>query len=136
MLAQGLHVINQVRRAVVAQFTQRRGAPGTALIEDDDSVEIGVKKLPVRGRCARTRAAMEKYYRHPGRIARLLEIHGVYRIEPQGASLIRLNGRVKIGLANVIGIHMKLSIKYLKIKVLSLCLSRVKWYQKSLLLVS
>ena len=48
MPAQRLDVLDQDRRRVAVGLAQGRGAPGAALVEDDDAVGLGVEEAAVR----------------------------------------------------------------------------------------
>ena len=103
VLAQGFDVLDQVRRGVVAQFAERGGASCTALVKNDDAIENRIEKLPVRGGSTRSWATVQKNHRHALRVARLLEIHRVNRVECQCAGLKGLNGGVEV--AGLLGIE-------------------------------
>src|SRR5204863_10018340 len=75
MLAQLLHVSDQMRCGVVAYFAERRRSPGAALIEDHDAVVRRIEEPTVIGGTAGTGSAMEKDDGYTMRIARLFPIH-------------------------------------------------------------
>ena len=97
MLAQQLHVRDQMRRGVVFQFAQRRGAPGATLIENNNAVVLRVEKTPVRGRRTRAGAAMQKHHRLAIGVARHFPIHLMQTVERQDAGIERLDIGIQLG---------------------------------------
>ncbi len=88
--AQPFDVGYQVRRRVVAQLTERRRAPGPALVENDDAVVSRIEETPVRGGGACAGPAVQEQHRHSMRVSRLLPVHGVHAVQLQHASAVGL----------------------------------------------
>src|SRR5262249_56174468 len=93
--AEQLDICDEMVGRVVAHLAQRRRAPGTALIEDDDAPIRRVEEPSVHGRCAGAGTAMQEQQRRAARIARLLPIHRVPRVELEAAGAVRLDRRGK-----------------------------------------
>jgi len=77
MPAQDFDVVDKIGSGVLQQAAERSGAPGTALVEDHHSPELGVEEAPVHRAGARTRAAVEEQDRLAAWVADLLPIHDV-----------------------------------------------------------
>ncbi len=97
MRAQRLDVGDEMRRGVVAQFAQGRGAPGAALVENHDAVMRGIEEAPVSRRGAGAGTAVEKQHRRPARITRLLPVHAVHAVEIEHAGVVGFDFRIKPG---------------------------------------
>ena len=92
-----LHVGDQVPRRVLAQFAQGCRAPGSALVEADEAVVVGVKQSPVVRRPGTPGAAMKEDHRHSVAASALLQANGVQVIDRDHAHIEWLDRRVKIG---------------------------------------
>src|SRR4051812_30643519 len=77
-----------MRGAVIGDLAERRRAAGAALVEDDDAIARRVEETTMGGRRAGTGAAMQEDDRNAARIARLLPIERVPRIDGQGAGRV------------------------------------------------
>ncbi len=92
VLAQALHVRDQFPGGVLDQFGMRRGAPATALIEQDDVVMGRVKETPGIGATARAGASVQENHGFAIRIAALLVVQpmqGTDLQEPAGEGFNR-----------------------------------------------
>ena len=89
--ADALHIGNQMGGAVVQQRARGPAAPAAALVPQNDPGAAGIKKLAVPWHGSAARATMNEQHRQTGRVAALLEIHGVAVLLGQEAVRIRLN---------------------------------------------
>lgn len=90
MLAQALHIGDQMLGRIVGQIADRLRAAATALIENDDAVTLGIEEPAVHGLSARPRPAVQKHHRRAPAVARLLPIEPVTAADGQHAGFIGL----------------------------------------------
>ena len=86
--AQALNVGQQVRGGVVAHLAQGRGLARAALVKQHDAVVGWVKKLPVAGRQARARPAVQKQHRHALGVAAFFPVQRVQGVHGQVAAAV------------------------------------------------
>jgi len=73
----------------------RRALARPSLIEQHDTIGIGIEQPPAVGQTPRPWTAVEKYCRLAVGISRFLEIYFVRGRDRQSANVIRLNRRIE-----------------------------------------
>jgi hypothetical protein len=73
----------------------RRGTSATALIEQNNAVTSGVKKLPMPSFTARAGAAVQKHNRHAVWIAAFFNVKGVYLVHGEEKMPVFVDGGIK-----------------------------------------
>src|SRR5688572_29882309 len=96
MMPQTLEVVDEQRCGVVAQFSERARAAGTALVVDDDAIVRRIKKTAVSGCRPGPRTPMQENDRHALRIAAFLPVHLVNVVEAQKTGAVRLDFGVEL----------------------------------------
>ena len=91
LLAQALHVVDQVGGGVVFDMAGRRAAPAAALVEQHCAPAQRVEKTSVRRPAAAARPAVEKHHRLAIRPPRLLEVDRVTVLRRQKAAVKGFN---------------------------------------------
>ncbi|TXL72275.1 DUF3987 domain-containing protein [Vineibacter terrae] len=86
VLAQLLEVVDQVRRRVVGDVAQRQGAPGAALVEDDDAIEGWIEEAAMHRRRAGAGAAVQEHDGHAVGIAALFPVERMAAVDRQHAA--------------------------------------------------
>jgi hypothetical protein len=95
MVAQPLHVGDQVPGGVPLQAGVRDRAPATALVEQDNAIASGLMIAAHAGVTAPTGAAMDDDHRLAARVAAFLEKNLVLRIDLEMLLAIGLDGGIK-----------------------------------------
>ncbi len=91
VLAQALHVGDQIPGRVVGKFGVRRGAPAATLVEQHDAVMRRIEEAPTVGIAARAGTAVHEYHRLAARVAALLVVDRVQRRNGEPAAVVWLD---------------------------------------------
>ena len=84
-----------MRRCVIGKRTKRRALAATALIEQDDAIEIGVEESAMRGTRLAARAPMDKNYREAMGISAFLEIDSMTASDIEKVAVKRFKRGIK-----------------------------------------
>ncbi len=74
MFPDRLHVLDQGLGGITNQFRVGCGFAGTALIKQDNAIELGIEKTPMIVLAAGTRPPMHEQDRNPVRVTALLDM--------------------------------------------------------------
>src|SRR5262245_29195280 len=95
VLAQPLHVVDQIPGRVFAQLRVGTAFPTAALIEQNDAVMVGIEKTPVFGQSPAPRSAVNEHRGTPLRVAAFFEVNLVKLRNAQHSGAVGLQGWVK-----------------------------------------
>lgn len=95
MSADMLHIGHEIPGGILAQFSMRRGASATALIEKDDTIFLGIVQTTHGRRDAAAGTAMNYDNGFAIRIAALFDMDAVQRRNLQHLFLEGLDFRIK-----------------------------------------
>src|SRR5205823_2537515 len=93
--AQALEVGDEMLRRVVAKLAQRRRLARTALIVEHDAIARRIEVAAMVRRDAAAGATVKEYCRNPARVAALLPVHRMHRVEREPPCALRNYGRIK-----------------------------------------
>jgi hypothetical protein len=91
VLADALHVVDQVPSGVIAKLGVWCASAAAPLVEEDDAVHGRVPEAAMHGVRTAARPSMHENRRLSLRIAALLVVHRMDRIDPQVSGVVRLD---------------------------------------------
>ncbi len=97
MVAQGLHVGDQMRCRVIGQISVRTRTSRATLIKYNDAIMCRIEKSPMRRTRARARSAMQENDRFSVWIAGFFPIHLMALIQPEMIAAQWRNVGIEIG---------------------------------------
>src|SRR3569623_2066749 len=90
-----LQVGDEKQRGVNNELRMRGGAPGAALIEQHDAIDVGIEETAMIGFAAGTGAAVHEHHRQAFGVAALLDVESMDLVDLEAVRGVRLDIRIK-----------------------------------------